>query len=209
MAATLIIFGGSGFIGQALCKEALNRHMSVVSISKHGKPKSNDKWMSNPLITWCAIDVFKDDSWKYYLSSDTCCINLIGILFENKKKGLTYDKMIVEANRLISTEAEKKNCPYLFLSAKGGPCGYVKAKKAAEESLFDKNNPTIIIRSGLVTTKERPFAYIQGLLIKGATYVPLLKSIVKTVYPTSLNSLVHQILNEISEPSYKLISDIH
>lgn len=209
MAATLIVFGGSGFIGQALCKEALNRHMSVVSISKHGKPKTNDKWMSNPLITWCAIDIFKDDSWKNYLSSDARCINLIGILFENKNKGLTYDKMIIEANQLISAEAEKKNCPYLFLSAKGGPCDYVKAKKAAEESLFNKNNPTIIIRSGLVTTKNRPFTYTQGLLIKGATHIPIVKSIAKTVYPTSLKRLVHRILNEVTEPSHKLISDIH
>ena len=50
MKAPIIIFGGSGFIGQAACQEAINRQLPVISISKHGKPKKEELWMSSPLI---------------------------------------------------------------------------------------------------------------------------------------------------------------
>ncbi len=208
MRRTLIVFGGSGFIGKALCEEALKRNFSVISISKHGKPHVEKSWMAHPSMTWYAIDIFKDNSWKKLLSTETLCINLIGILFENKQKGLTYDKMIITANHLISSEAEKKNCPYLFLSAKGGPRGYITAKKKAEDDLFSKRNPTIIIRSGIVTSKTRPLTYAQGLLIKIGSHIPVINSVATAIYPTPLIVLIQTILNEMSDPSHKLITDI-
>ncbi|MGX7023945.1 NAD-dependent epimerase/dehydratase family protein [Vagococcus hydrophili] len=208
MKPTFVVFGGSGFIGQAVCQEVINRNLPVVSISKHGKPREEELWMSSPLITWLSIDIFKDNSWKQYISDKTCCINLIGIFFENRKKGLTYDKMILLANQLISDEAEEKQAPYLFLSAKAGPCGYIEAKKKAEADLFMKKNQTIIIRSGLVTTKKRPFVYTQGVAIKISTHLPIIKRTANKVYPVPLKHLVTTIINESLAPSHKIIEDI-
>lgn len=208
MTQTLVVFGGSGFIGRALCKEAIKQNMKVISISRHGQPKDREPWMSDHQITWLKMDIFRDDSWKRHLDSSAVCVNLIGILFENKRKGLTYEKMIVEANHLISSEAHKKNIPYIFMSAKGGPCGYVKAKKEAEKELLTKRNQIIIIRSGLVVSKKYPLRYIQGMAIKLGTHLPLIKTTANKVYPTSLDSLVHTIINEAREPSHKIIEDI-
>lgn len=208
MKAPIIIFGGSGFIGQAACQEAINRQLPVISISKHGKPKKEELWMSSPLINWLSIDIFKDDSWKNYISSKTPCINLIGLFFENKKRGLTYEKIIVQASHLISEEAQLKQAPYLFLSAKTGPCGYIEAKKKVEADLFQKTNPTIIIRSGLVTTKQRPFVYTQGVVIKAATHLPLIKKTATKVFPVPLKKLAVTIINESIHPSHKIIEDI-
>lgn len=208
MKQTIVVFGGSGFIGQAVCQEALKRNITVISISKNGKPKTGEQWLSHPLMTWFAIDIFQDDTWKKYLSSEVACINLIGILFENKKKGVTYDKMIVLSNHLISQESERKGTPYLFLSAKAGPYGYLEAKKQAEKELLKRKIPTIIIRSGLVTTKEKPFVYTQGLMIKVASHFPFTKKVANKIYPTPLKILVAAILKEISLPSFKIIEDI-
>ncbi|HCM89539.1 MULTISPECIES: hypothetical protein [Vagococcus] len=208
MRAPLIIFGGSGFIGQGVCQEAINREIPVISISKHGKPTEAELWMSSPLITWLSIDIFKDDSWKNYISSETSCINLIGIFFENKKKGLTYEKLIVQANHLISEEAQFKHAPYLFLSAKVGPFGYIEAKRKAEAELFQKNNPTIIIRSGLVTTKKRPFVYTQGVVIKVAAHLPFIKKTATKAFPVPLKKLAVTIVNESFNSSHKIIEDI-
>ncbi|MEG0254848.1 NAD-dependent epimerase/dehydratase family protein [Vagococcus sp.] len=208
MTQSIIVFGGSGFIGQAVCKEAIKRNISVISISKHGKPKTDELWLSHHLITWLAIDIFQDDSWEKYLTPGVTCINLIGILFEQKKKGLTYDKMIVLSNHLISEKAEINQTPYIFLSAKAGPCGYIKAKKKAETELLKRKNPTIIIRSGLVTTKRRPFVYTQGMMIKTASHLPFVKRTAEKIYPTPLKTLVAVILNEAITPSFKIIEDI-
>lgn len=208
MTQTLVVFGGSGFVGRALCKEAIKQNMTVISISKHGEPKDKQPWMGHHQMTWLKMDVFRDDSWKKILDSSVVCVNLIGILFENKRKGLTYEKMIVRANHLISSEAHIKNMPYIFMSAKGGPCGYVEAKKEAEKELLTKRNPIIIIRSGLVVSKKYPLRYAQGMAIKLGTNLPLIKSTANKVYPTSLDSLVHRIINEAREPSHKIIEDI-
>ncbi|MEG2254506.1 MAG: NAD-dependent epimerase/dehydratase family protein [Vagococcus sp.] len=208
MKETLIVFGGSGFVGKALCQEALKQNIKVISISKHGKPKSDAIWLTHPHMTWLKIDITRDDSWKKYLDYSVVCVNLIGILFENKRKGLTYDKMIVQTNHLISTEASRKNIPVIFLSAKGGPCGYVEAKKKAEQELLTKRHPTTIIRSGLIVSKKPPFRYAQGMVIKLGEKVPLIKKEAQKVYPTSLSTLVHQIINEARQPSYKIIEDI-
>lgn len=208
MTQPIVIFGGSGFIGKALCQEAIKQNIPVISISKHGQPQNDELWMTHPLMTWISADIFKEDSWKIYLDEAAACVNLIGILLENKRKGLTYDKMIVQANLLLSNASENKNCPYLFLSAKGGPSGYVAAKQQAEADLLNKKNPTIIIRSGLVVTKKSPIRYSQGLAIKLAAHLPFIKNFANKVYPTYLDCLVHIMLNEIREPSHKIIDDI-
>ncbi|MEG0285881.1 MAG: NAD-dependent epimerase/dehydratase family protein [Vagococcus sp.] len=208
MMIQLVVFGGSGFVGQALCQEAIKQNIPVISISKHGQPKKSDLWMSHPLITWVKMDIFRDDSWKKYLTDSTVCINLIGILFENKRKGLTYEKMIVRANRLIISDTARKNIPYIFLSAKGGPKGYVNAKKEAEKYILEKRNPSTIIRSGLIVDHKFSFRYAQGLAVRLGNKLPLISEEANKVYPTSLNHLVHTILNEARNPQYKIIEDI-
>ncbi len=208
MTQTLVVFGGSGFLGKALCKEAIKQNIKVISISKHGQPKDKEPWMSHHQMTWLKMDIFRDDSWKKILDSSVVCVNLIGILFENKRKGLTYEKMIVRSNHLLSTETARKNIPYMFISAKGGPCGYVEAKKEAEKELFSKRNQITIIRSGLLVSKKHPLRYAQGTAIKLGTKIPLIKKEAIKVYPTSLDSLVHCIINESRNPSHKIIEDI-
>ena len=208
MKQPILIFGGSGFIGQALCKEAIQRNIPVISISKHGKPKGHDLWMTHPLLTWVTMDIFRESEWRDYVKNCRCCINLIGILFEQPKKGLTYDKMIVQSNRLIAQEAEQHRKNYLFLSAKGGPSGYVRVKKQAEEEVMTLTTTTIIIRSGLVVTKRQPMTYLQGVGIKGLTHCPLLKKQANKVYPTPLKVLVSCILNTMEQPTSLLVSDI-
>ena len=210
MTQTIVIFGGSGFIGQALCQEAIKQSISVISISKHGRPKNNEFWMDHPLITWVSMDILETNQWQTLIEPSTPCINLIGILFENKRKGLTYERMIVQANQRISQEAEKKQCPYVFLSAKGGPRQYVAAKKQAEQDLMTHTHPVIIIRSGLVVTKESPLRYFQGLGIKAVSHLPVIKKLAQPVYPTSLDNLVQTILKEVTQPNqqHKIINDL-
>ena len=208
MTQTLVVFGGSGFVGRALCKEAIKQNMTVISISKHGEPKDKQPWMGHHQMTWLKMDVFRDDSWKKLLDSSVVCVNLIGILFENKRKGLTYEKMIVRANRLIISDTARKNIPYIFLSAKGGPKGYVNAKKEAEKDILEKRNPSTIIRSGLIVDHKFSFRYAQGLAVRLGNKLPLISEEANKVYPTSLDHLVHTILNEARNPQYKIIEDI-
>lgn len=208
MAQPIIIFGGSGFIGQAVCYEAIKRQIPVISISKHGKPRQTKPWMSHPLMTWKAIDIFSTDSWHIDIANSIGCINLIGILVENKRHGITYQKMIVNTNEQISSVADTYHKPYVFLSAKVGPPSYTAAKKQAEREAMTKKNTVTIIRSGLVTTKKAPIKYAQGIIIKAATHCPVTQSIAEKAYPVSINTLAPVIINSIHHKKSTLITDI-
>lgn len=201
MQKPLVIFGGSGYIGQALCQAALQQKRPVVSISRHGKPKNEQPWMNSKQMTWVACDLLTTTLWKKYVHSSWACVNLIGILFESSQK--SYTQLIIHVNQLISDEAEKTNVPYLFLSAKAGPSGYVKAKKTAEAYLISKSNRTIVIHSGLVISSDRPFKMLQGIAIKIATFIPGLRQLAKQTYPVKLESLAQTILDRLNQSEKK------
>lgn len=197
MVPTLIVFGGSGFIGRAFCEKALNRGYNVISISTHGRPTPTQPWMMRMNMTWIACDVLHDSSWKNLIPEAYYFINLIGILHERKDK--KYDALIIETNSIISTEASKLQVPYLFLSASFGPSKYIDAKKKAEEYLLNLDIPIKIIRSGLVTDPSYPLKQLQGISLVITSHIPFIKKWAKKVYPTKRDRLVDLMLQVIAE----------
>ncbi|MGO2083997.1 NAD-dependent epimerase/dehydratase family protein [Vagococcus sp.] len=197
MQKPLVVFGGSGYIGQALCQAALHQKRPVISISQHGKPKKEHAWMNSAQMTWVSCNLLTSTLWKKYVQSSWACVNLIGIFFESSQK--SYDQVIVTINQLISDEAEKNKVPYLFLSATAGPIGYLKAKKEAEKYLTSKSNPTTVIHSGLVTSSDRPFKKLQAFTIKTAAFIPGLRTLAQKSYPIELETLAQTILARLNQ----------
>lgn len=199
MPNTLLIFGGSGFIGRNICQKALIQGYHVYSISTHGKPSLNEDWVHHANMTWIASDVVDHDTWQKQLPQNIYyCINLIGILIPSNKQ--TYQSSIIEPNKIISQWASSHCVPYLFLSAKLGPFGYIKAKKEAESYLIAQNNVNTIVYSGLVTQKKKRLKQMQALALKLGSSLPLLSYWCRQVYPIDLDKLSKTILNIISTP---------
>ncbi|MCI0130869.1 NAD-dependent epimerase/dehydratase family protein [Vagococcus sp. CY53-2] len=200
MPNTLLIFGGSGFIGQKICQKAIEQGYHVYSISTHGKPSINEKWVHHANMTWIASDVVKHDTWQNNIpNSIHYCINLIGILKQTTKQ--TYVNSIIKPNDIISNWATTKQIPYLFLSAKFGPLGYIKAKKEAESLIISQDNQNTIVYSGLVTDKNHLLKQTQGVLLKLGAKTPVLSHWCKQVYPIDVNHLACAILNVVKSPS--------
>lgn len=204
MTKHLLIFGGSGFIGQGICQEALKQNIPVVSISRSGQPQ-NQRLNNQPLITWVKADIFTDTHWHQYLPNAFGVINLIGILRENKKKQLTYETMIFGANQLIADQVkEYPTLPYLFLSANAGspviPKGYIENKRRAEAYLIKMDNPVIIFRPGLVVGISRPFSLIEGSAVFLLAQIPLIKQYFRPVYPITVEKLAKRIIAESLTP---------
>lgn len=196
MPNTLLIFGGSGFIGRNICQKAIEQGYHVYSISKHGKPSINEKWIEHANMTWIASDVVTHDTWQHDIpDSIHYCINLIGILKQTTKQ--TYINSIIKPNEIISNWAESKQVPYLFLSAKFGPLGYIKAKKLAESLITSQNNQNTIVYSGLVTDKHHLFKQTQGIILRIGAKTPVFSHWCKQIYPIDVNHLAYAILNII------------
>ena len=210
MPSSLLIFGGSGFIGKQLCQNALNQGYHVYSISTHGKPVINEQWIDHVNMTWIACDIVTHDDWQDKLPKNNCyCINLIGILTQSSQQ--TYENSITEPNKIISSWAEAYQIPYLFLSAKAGPVGYIKAKKEAEKFIKQHHSRATIVYSGLVTQHGHDFKNFQSHLIKLGTHIPLASHWCCKVYPIDVNDLTNVILYTIDslDDSNKIVDLTH
>lgn len=191
----LVIFGGSGYIGQAVCQEALTQGFSVYSISKHGKPTKQADWMHHPSMTWLQADILQNSTWQTQIPKDAAYLNLIGILFESKNK--TYADLIVATNNIISQFAADCNQIYFFLSAQIGPKKYLAAKHLAEQELQKLKNPIIVLQSGLVVSSIKKGSHLQGWMIRCASYLPFIGAWAKKGYPIERTLLAKNILKLI------------
>lgn len=210
MKKPLVIFGGSGFVGQGIIQLALSNDQPVISLSKHGRPRNNFPLRDSPLMTWIAVDVLTETTWHPYLQNAQAVINLIGIIKEKPTQGLTYERMIVLANRLISQEVKKQpEIPYLFLSASAGgpgiPQSYLLSKRRAENELTELTNPVVIIRPGLVTSWQKPSTLVLGPLIYIASCLPFVGKPFKTVLPISRKQLSQCLYQQIETNTSQLI----
>ena len=73
-----VVLGGSGFLGQALCRRLLLAGYKVRSISRSGRPKgdfeawhSNVEWIAAPIGSDLAIRALNDAKIVYHLASST------------------------------------------------------------------------------------------------------------------------------------------
>jgi len=86
MLPSVLVVGGNGFIGSAVCKAALAKGMTVTSISSSGKPFTTPRghspsWTSK--VTWVSADALLPSSYAHLLPGCTAVVHTLGTLFED------------------------------------------------------------------------------------------------------------------------------
>ena len=82
----VLILGANGFIGQELCKEALNQGLLPVGVCRSGRPNIQEEWVSE--VDWRAIDVLSEEMdggpiTDILMEGGFCgVVHSIGILFD-------------------------------------------------------------------------------------------------------------------------------
>ena len=69
------VFGGSGFVGKAVCKTLAAKGVAVTSVSRSGRPADAEPWMDK--VDWVAADAAKD-SLSAALDGTGACISCVG-----------------------------------------------------------------------------------------------------------------------------------
>ncbi|MCO5615052.1 hypothetical protein L7F22_069340 [Adiantum nelumboides] len=72
----LLVLGGTGFVGTPVCKEALQRGLPVMSLSRSGRPKLQESWTFE--VTWIQGSLFEPDKWKDVLKETSAVISCVG-----------------------------------------------------------------------------------------------------------------------------------
>ncbi|KAF2313055.1 hypothetical protein GH714_008932 [Hevea brasiliensis] len=148
----LLVLGGNGFVGSHICREALDRGLSVASLSRSGRSSIRDSWAN--AITWHQGDLFSPDSWKEALNGVSAIISCVGGFGSNSHMYKINGTANINAIRAASEQGVKR---FVYISAADFGLanyllqGYYDGKRAAETELLTKfPYGGVILRPGFI-----------------------------------------------------------
>lgn len=153
----LLVLGGNGFVGSHVCKEALDRGLSVASLSRSGRSSINESWANN--VVWHQGNLLSDDSWKEALSGVTSVISCVGGFGSNSYMYKINGTANINAIRAAAEKGVKR---FVYISAADFGVvnyllkGYYEGKRAAETELLTKfPYGGVILRPGFIHGTRR------------------------------------------------------
>ena len=114
---SVLVLGGNGFVGSAICKEAISHDWKVTCLSRGGKPRYDlsADWISK--VNWVKGDATNLNDVGNEMQNVSAVIHCIGILYEfsgNTFAKFNRDSAIIPASEAISKYPNIKH--FLFIS---------------------------------------------------------------------------------------------
>ncbi|XP_050268181.1 uncharacterized protein At1g32220, chloroplastic [Quercus robur] len=148
----LLVLGGSGFVGSHVCREALDRGLTVASLSRSGRSSIRDSWANH--ITWHQGNLLLPDTLKEALSGATAVISCVGGFGSNSHMYKINGTANINAIRAAAEQGVKR---FVYVSATDFGLanyllqGYYAGKRAAETELLTKFPYSgVILRPGFI-----------------------------------------------------------
>lgn len=95
MSRNILVFGGNGYLGQEICKQALLKGLTVHSASRGGNPPKikglDGDWVNH--VQWHRADLKEPSSYMKQLKKMDHIVHSVGILFEHNYKPLLSSPM--------------------------------------------------------------------------------------------------------------------
>ncbi|KAJ4815669.1 NAD(P)-binding Rossmann-fold superfamily protein [Rhynchospora pubera] len=161
----LLVLGGNGFVGSHVCKEALDRGLSVSSLSRSGRPSVQAPWADK--VVWHKGNLLEPASLKDAMSKVSAVISCVGGFGTNSQMYKINGTANINAIRVAAEQGVKR---FAYISAADFGFvnfllqGYYEGKRAAEAELLSKfTYGGVIIRPG----------FIHGTRQVGSLKVPL------------------------------------
>ncbi|TVU14674.1 hypothetical protein EJB05_38157 [Eragrostis curvula] len=206
-ALQIVVLGGSGFVGSAICKAAVSKGIEVVSLSsisgyltcivatvntfcvdgRSGRPSYSDPWVDQ--VTWVAGDVFYA-RWDDVLLGATAIVSTLGGFGnEEHMKRINGEANVVAVNaakeygvpKFILISVHDYNLPSFLLTS-----GYFTGKRKAESEVLSKYPASgVVLRPGFIYGKRKVDGFEIPLDIVGQPLEKLLSSVENFTKPLS------------------------
>lgn len=156
---TLLVVGGSGFVGRAVCRLAVREGHEVRSVSRSGHPPVDGQWTDE--VSWTSADLFRPNTWRDRLDGVDAVVHSVGVISEAATSGVTFERVNGDAAILTALEAERAGVDtFVFLSSATKPPGvrnaYLTAKRRAETAIADLQFDNVTLRPGPVYGPDQP-----------------------------------------------------
>lgn len=167
----LFIAGGTGFVGGHLTAELLKRGHELILLSHAGSGKTQ------PGITLQHGDVTDPASYQQAMKGCDAAINLVGIIREFPGKGITFERLHVEATASMVQAAQHGGVlRYLQMSALGtrldAVSGYHRTKWRGEEIVRGSGLAWTIFRPSLIFGPKDAFVNMLAANLRLAPVMP-------------------------------------
>lgn len=174
----IVIFGGTGFVGNHLVRNLCQHSCQIEIISRFPEIKRKKFYSHEPgQIRINRIEAFNQENLDRVLMDADVVFNLIGILFENKKNKFEFAHY--EIPSMIALAAKKNKVEKLIhlsaLNIEKVPLSkYASSKLRGENSIKSIFNNVIIIRPSVVFGKGDNFLNFFIKMSKFSPFLPLI-----------------------------------
>ena len=158
-----LIFGGSGQIGRHLIRKLTKNNIKVTVVTRNIHQKSYIiKTQGNAgYIDIVEADIYNEKKIRSLFLKADVCINLIGILYENKKGNTFYNIHTLFPSLLSKLAKENKLKNFIHLSALGinnaVDSDYAKSKLDGEKNILDNFSNATILKPSVVYSVDDNF----------------------------------------------------
>tara|TARA_B100001123_G_scaffold438942_1_gene574802 strand:- start:19 stop:984 length:966 start_codon:yes stop_codon:yes gene_type:complete len=199
-----LIFGASGQIGRHLIRKLTKNNYRVIAVTRNTHQKGYIlKTQANAgYIDIIEADIFDEQKLRDLISKADICINLIGILFERKKRD-TFKNIHIIFPTLISKICNEYNIQqFIHLSALGideaKDSNYAKSKLDGETNIKKNFLNATILRPSVVYSVDDNFTTNFMTLLSRLPFFPLYYSGKTKFMPIHCSDLTEIIFKVIS-----------
>ena len=203
-AKNVLVWGGSGQIGRHLIRKLTKNQYRVTVVTRNThqnglliKSQGNQGW-----INIVEVNIFDEKKIRSLFQETDICINLIGILYENK--GNSFKNIHTLFPSILAKLCKEYNLEhFIHLSAlgvdKAMDSNYAKSKLEGEKEIL-KNFPlSTILRPSLVYSSSDNFSTSMMTLLNRLPVFPLYYSGKTLFMPIHAKDLVDIIFNVVSK----------
>lgn len=183
----IVVLGGSGFVGSAICRAAVSKGIEVVSFSRSGRPSYSDPWVDQ--VNWLPGDVFYA-RWDEVLVGATAVVSTLGGFGnEEQMKRINGEANVIAVNaakengvpKFILISVHDYNLPSFLLTS-----GYFTGKRKAESEVLSKYPASgVVLRPGFIYGKRKVNGFEVPLDAVGEPLEKLLSSVENFTKPLS------------------------
>ncbi|MDA9973415.1 complex I NDUFA9 subunit family protein [Alphaproteobacteria bacterium] len=208
----IIIFGGTGFLGNALVETLSKENVEIYLLARDGcnrKDLKKYRTSSNiKIIDWKLNDL---EILEKCLKEVNCVINLCGILYENKNGD--FDEIHSDFPCILGELSKKNNIKnFIHVSALGvsesSNSKYSRSKASGDRRLLEKFPKAKILRPSILFGKGDNFFGQFSQIASISPFVPLISKNIR-FQPVFVNDVVLAIIklianNDIEETIFDL-----
>ena len=207
------IFGASGFIGRHLIRRLTEKDFRIIVATRSPYLHGHLKPLGNPgQIDLEKVNLFEEENLRTLIKNSDVVINLVGILYENKKQ--KFENIHVKFPSLLTKLCNEQNIKKLVhISALGinetANSQYMQSKLKGEKNILNNFNRSVILRPSIIFGPEDKFFNQFATLAEFFPALPLIGGGLTYFQPIYVGDVVKSIVTilkkeEINKNIYEL-----